>query len=78
MDVLQVLELVDELRGMDVQVLPPAFLADDSLGAFGVAAHVLADLLVDLALRVYQTALAHCYICRREAGKGEAREQGLD
>ena len=55
MDVLQVLQLVDELCRVDVQVLTTAFLTDDTLGAFRVTTHVLAYLLVDLALGVYQT-----------------------
>lgn len=72
MDVLEVLEFIYELRGMDVQVFPSAFLADDSLGAFGVATHVLTYLLVDLALGVYQAALAHMllYMGRERRWKG--------
>ena len=50
----EVLEFVNELSGMDVKVLPATLLADDSLGAFGVAAHEFAYLFVDLALGVYQ------------------------
>jgi hypothetical protein len=58
---LQIFELVYELRGMDIQMLPAALLANDPFCAFGVAAHELAHLLVDLALRVYQV-LRHSII----------------
>jgi len=34
----------------------PAFLADNPLGAFGVAAHVLTHLLMDFAFRVNEVA----------------------
>jgi hypothetical protein len=51
-DHLEVGQLVDELRRVDVQVLPPALLADQPLGALRVTAHELAHLLVDLALGV--------------------------
>ncbi len=53
-DLCDVGQLVDELGRVDVQVLPPALLADHPLGALRVAAHVLAGLLVDLALRFNQ------------------------
>lgn len=54
MDLAQVAQLVDKLGRVDVQVVRSAFLADQPLRTFGVDAHVLADLLVDVALGVYQ------------------------
>ena len=50
MDIRQITEIVDELSRMDFEMLGPTFLADHSLGTFGIDADVLAHLLVDLAL----------------------------
>jgi hypothetical protein len=46
----QISEFIDKLRRMNVKMLGPTLFADESLGAFGIDAHVLAYLLVDLAL----------------------------
>lgn len=54
MDLGEVSQLVDKLGGMDIQVVSSAFLADKPLRTFGRDAHVLAYLLVDVALGVYE------------------------
>ena len=52
MDFCQVGKLIDKLSRMNVEMLCPAFLADQPLGAFGVDAHVFAYLLVNITLGV--------------------------
>jgi|LakMenE18May11ns_1017448.scaffolds.fasta_scaffold9282877_1 hypothetical protein len=54
MDLCQVGKLIYELSRVNIKMLSPALLANQTFSAFRIAAHVLALLLMDLALRVYR------------------------